>query len=163
MYILGGSYYTATSVIYPIRFSFSETYVFDTVIGSWSLVKLNAASNSRIPSDRVYHSATMSMYKDHLSLIDLQLFFIVPNSQDILVYGGTNDGRIGKKKNNELHTHSPFFGRIAVTDYCYTLNLDTNTWTEQVNVSVPTSVTANGSRFAHTGIHNHLFLMNLES
>lgn len=75
MYILGGSYYTATSVIYPIRFSFSETYVFDTVIGSWSLVKLNAASNSRIPSDRVYHSATMSMYKDHLSLIDIQLFF----------------------------------------------------------------------------------------
>ncbi|KAG1303594.1 hypothetical protein G6F64_009943 [Rhizopus arrhizus] len=117
MYILGGSYYTATSVIYPIRFSFSETYVFDTVIGSWSLVKLNAASNSRIPSDRVYHSATM-----------------MPNSQDILVYGGTNDGR------------------IAVTDYCYTLNLDTNTWTEQVNVSVPTSVTANGARFAHTAV-----------
>ncbi|KAG1043422.1 hypothetical protein G6F43_011655 [Rhizopus delemar] len=117
IYILGGSYYTATSVIYPIRFPFSDTYVFDTVIGSWSLVKLNAASNSRVPSDRVYHSATM-----------------MPNSQDILVYGGTNDGR------------------IAVTDYCYTLNLDTNTWTEQVNVSVPTSVTANGARFAHAAV-----------
>lgn len=58
------------------------------------------------------------------------------------------------RKNKELHTHLPFFWTIAVTDYCYTLNLDTNTWTEQVNVSVPTSVTANGARFAHAGIHN---------
>ncbi|CAO3688194.1 unnamed protein product [Rhizopus stolonifer] len=112
IYYLGGSYYTPST---GYRFPFSESYVFDTTQGSWSLVKLSAANNSIVPTDRLYHSATM-----------------MPNSEDILLYGGTNDGS------------------IAVSDFCYTLSLTTNLWTEQVNISVPTAVSSNGARFGHS-------------
>ncbi|KAI9263785.1 hypothetical protein BY458DRAFT_514389 [Sporodiniella umbellata] len=114
IYYLGGTYYTPDT---GYRFSFSNSYVFDTKQGSWSLVKFQAPPNSRVPSDRLYHSATM-----------------MPNSEDILLYGGTNDGK------------------LAVTDFCYTLNLNTNLWTEQVNVSVPTSVASSGARFGHSPV-----------
>ncbi|RCI01671.1 hypothetical protein CU098_009612 [Rhizopus stolonifer] len=120
IYYMGGSYYTPLT---GYRFPFSESYVFDTTQGSWSLVKLSAAPTSRIPSDRIYHSTTM-----------------MPNSEDILLYGGTNNGQ------------------LAATDFCYTLNLTTNVWTEQVNVSVPTSVTSSGARFGHS-VNTTLFII----
>ncbi|KAG1461281.1 hypothetical protein G6F56_005763 [Rhizopus delemar] len=59
---------------------------------------------------------------------------MLPNSQDILLYGGTADEN------------------IAVTDFIYTLNLVTNNWTEQTNINVPASVTQNGARFGHSAV-----------
>ncbi|KAI9263784.1 hypothetical protein BY458DRAFT_556941 [Sporodiniella umbellata] len=114
IYYMGGTYYSPST---SSRFSFSNSYVFDTMQGSWSLVKFTAQPNGKIPSDRLYHSATL-----------------MPNSEDIILYGGTNTGV------------------LAVTDFCYTLNLNSNVWTEQVNLTVPGSVTSNGARFGHSPV-----------
>ncbi|CAO3702907.1 unnamed protein product [Rhizopus stolonifer] len=115
IYYLGGNYYSSTSTG-PFKLAFNQAHVFDTTQGQWGIAQLKAGPSSRIPSNRIYHSATM-----------------LPNSQDILLYGGTVDEN------------------IAVTDFIYTLNLITNNWTEQTNINVPASVTQNGARFGHSG------------
>ncbi|CEG77383.1 hypothetical protein RMATCC62417_12144 [Rhizopus microsporus] len=116
IYYFGGSYYTHTNYG-PIRFPFSKTYIFNTIQGTWSLQPLAATIGSSVPSDRIYHTTTL-----------------LPNSDHILLYGGTNDGRIG------------------LTDFCYTLDLTTYEWTNQVNVTVPTSVSASGVRYGHSAV-----------
>ncbi|CAO3702904.1 unnamed protein product [Rhizopus stolonifer] len=116
IYYLGGNYYTSKS-FNPFKLAFNQAHVFDTKQGQWGITELNSVPSSRIPSNRVYHSATM-----------------LPNSQDILLYGGTSDEK------------------LAVTDFIYTLNLATNNWTEQTNVNVPTSVTQSGARFGHSAV-----------
>ncbi|CAO3702903.1 unnamed protein product [Rhizopus stolonifer] len=116
IYYLGGQYYTSKS-INPFKLAFNQAHVFDTKQGQWGITQLNSVPSSRIPTNRLYHSATM-----------------MPNSQDIILYGGSTDGQ------------------LAVTDFIYTLNLATNNWTEQTNVNVPTSVTQSGARFGHSAV-----------
>lgn len=40
---------------------------------------------------------------------------------------------------------------LGLTDFCYTLDLTTYEWTNQVNVTVPTSVSESGVRYGHSG------------
>lgn len=57
----------------------------------------------------------------------------MPNSQDIILYGGSSGNDISGK---------------ASADYCFTLNLAENKWTERSNLNVP--VTVGGSRYSHS-------------
>lgn len=58
--------------------------------------------------------------------------YSVPNSRDIILYGGTDgDDESGR----------------ALVDYCFTLNLVDNTWTEQSNLNIPSILS--GPRFTH--------------
>lgn len=111
VYYLGGSFYTPKEPTYSTRIAFSWAYTFNTKSGTW----LNETLGGEIPSNRIYHTADL-----------------LPNSRDIIVYGGTNDGA------------------KASVDYCYTLNLVDNTWVKQNNVNVPT--TLSGPRFTHASV-----------
>ncbi|KAG2230225.1 hypothetical protein BDF21DRAFT_490689 [Thamnidium elegans] len=57
---------------------------------------------------------------------------LLPNSQELILYGGSDNGL------------------VASTDYCFTLNLETNTWTKQDNVNVPSYLS--GPRFSHSAV-----------
>ncbi|KAI9273460.1 hypothetical protein EDC94DRAFT_580422 [Helicostylum pulchrum] len=110
VYYLGGTYYTTTNNWAPINIPFSWAAVFDTKSGTWS----NETLGGDIPTTRMYHTADL-----------------LPNSQDIILYGGSEDGK------------------AASRNFCYTLNLETNTWTKHDNVNVP--VYLSGPRFTHSG------------
>ncbi|KAG2236084.1 hypothetical protein INT48_006100 [Thamnidium elegans] len=56
----------------------------------------------------------------------------VPNSQDIILYGGSEDDK------------------TASTSFCYTLNLETNTWTKHDTISIPEYLS--GPRFSHSAV-----------
>ncbi|KAI9277439.1 hypothetical protein BY458DRAFT_504986 [Sporodiniella umbellata] len=116
IYYMGGDYFSVNGGGMN-HLAFNQARVFDTRQGQWGMAQLGSAPSSRIPSSRMYHTATM-----------------LPNSQHILLYGGTSDES------------------LAVTDFIYTLDLTTNNWTEQTNVNVPTSVTQSGARFGHSAV-----------
>ncbi|KAG2228896.1 hypothetical protein INT48_003133, partial [Thamnidium elegans] len=111
VYYLGGSYYTTTSNWAPIKIPFSWAAVFDTKSGSWS----NETMGGNLPTARMYHTANL-----------------LPNSQDIILYGGSEDDK------------------TASTSFCYTLNLETNTWTKHDTVNVPAYLS--GPRFSHSAV-----------
>ncbi|KAI9273454.1 hypothetical protein EDC94DRAFT_676934 [Helicostylum pulchrum] len=111
VYYLGGTYYTTTNNWVPIRIPFSWAVVFDTKSGTWS----NETLGGDIPTTRMYHTADL-----------------LPNSQDIILYGGSEDGK------------------AASSSFCYTLNLETNTWTKHDNVNVPAYLS--GPRFSHSAV-----------
>ncbi|KAI8080979.1 hypothetical protein BDF21DRAFT_493291 [Thamnidium elegans] len=111
VYYLGGSYYTTTSNWAPIKIPFSWAAVFDTKSGTWS----NETMGGNLPSTRMYHTANL-----------------LPNSQDIILYGGSEDDK------------------TASTSFCYTLNLETNTWTKHDTISIPEYLS--GPRFSHSAV-----------
>ncbi|CAO3618088.1 unnamed protein product [Mucor hiemalis] len=113
IYYLGGLYYTPTKDEILVPFKWALT--FNTKVGLWSNESLSGAV---YPSGRQYHTADL-----------------LPNSGDIILYGGTSG-------NDEQ-------GK-ASTDYCFTLNLSNNQWTEQGNLNVPSIYGA--SRFSHSSI-----------
>ncbi|KAI7888333.1 uncharacterized protein EV154DRAFT_517978 [Mucor mucedo] len=110
VYYFGGSYYTPDSLSQSIRVPFDKGNTFDTKAGSWS----QETFTGDIPSNRLFHSTNL-----------------LPNSDDIILYGGSNDGA------------------KATTDYCYTLNILENKWTRQ-DFYVPTSLS--GPRFSHSTV-----------
>ncbi|KAI9277438.1 hypothetical protein BY458DRAFT_554447 [Sporodiniella umbellata] len=116
IYYLGGNYYTSKSS-YAFNLGLNQAHVFDTRRGQWGIAPLQASESGSIPSYRLYHTATL-----------------LPNSQILLLYGGSADGS------------------LAVTDFMYTLNLTTNTWTERSDVNIPTYVAQNGARFGHSAV-----------
>ncbi|KAI9273458.1 hypothetical protein EDC94DRAFT_655364 [Helicostylum pulchrum] len=120
IYYLGGIYFTAGSTGVPTRVPFSWAAVFDTHSGDW----LNETLHGDIPTDRLYHTANL-----------------LTNSQDIVLYGGSDDGI------------------RASSSYCYTLNLETNTWTKNENVNVPSQLS--GPRFSHSAVlvNSTLFIL----
>ncbi|EPB88935.1 hypothetical protein HMPREF1544_04195 [Mucor circinelloides 1006PhL] len=120
IYYLGGFYYTSPDYTKENKQDFKSANVFDTSSGSWSSLSLKGAN----PAPRMFPTATL-----------------LPNSNDILLFGGTNTGQ-----------STPF------TDFCYTLNLDTNNWTHQ---SIDTVGVASAPRFAHSAIlvNTTLFIM----
>ncbi|KAI9273474.1 hypothetical protein EDC94DRAFT_195963 [Helicostylum pulchrum] len=111
IYYLGGTYYTTTNNWAPIKIPFSWAVVFDTKSGTWS----NETMRGSVPSTRMYHTANL-----------------LPNSQDIILYGGSEDGK------------------AASGSFCYTLNLETNTWTKQDTVVIPEYLS--GPRFSHSAV-----------
>ncbi|GAA5806747.1 hypothetical protein MFLAVUS_000095 [Mucor flavus] len=110
VYYLGGSYYTTSSNWAPIRTPFNWAAVFDTKSGTWS----NETLGGDIPTARMYHTANL-----------------LPNSQDIILYGGSEDGQ------------------TASGSFCYTLNLETNTWTKH-DTNIPEYLS--GPRFSHSAV-----------
>ncbi|GAA5806733.1 hypothetical protein MFLAVUS_000081 [Mucor flavus] len=120
VYYLGGSYYTTTSNWVPIKIPFSWATVFDTKSGTWS----NETLGGSVPTTRMYHTANL-----------------LPNSQDIILYGGSEDGQ------------------TASGSFCYTLNLETNTWTKQDTIIIPEYLS--GPRFSHSAVlvDNTLFIL----
>lgn len=107
VYFLGGSFYNHSTPIEQRNVSLGFAYTFDTKIGNWS----QQVFGGDRPSQRYSHT-------------------LVPNSHDILLYGGSKDNL------------------VASSDFCYTLNLDSNTWTRQGNVIVPSALS--GPRFSHS-------------
>ncbi|KAL9556374.1 hypothetical protein PS6_002361 [Mucor atramentarius] len=110
IYYLGGFYYTSPDYTKENKQDFKSANVFDTSRGVWSSLSLKGA----IPAPRMFPTATL-----------------LPNSNDILLFGGTNTGQ-----------------SIPFIDFCYTLNLDTNNWTRQ---NIDTVGVASAPRFAHSG------------
>ncbi|GAA5796963.1 hypothetical protein HPULCUR_002341 [Helicostylum pulchrum] len=111
IYYLGGNYYTTTSNWARVTMSFNWAVVFDTKSGTWS----NNTMNGNLPAARMYHTANL-----------------LPNSQDIILYGGSQDDR------------------TASGSFCYTLNLETDTWTKHDTVNVPSYLS--GPRFSHSAV-----------
>ncbi|CAO3647747.1 unnamed protein product [Mucor hiemalis] len=111
IYYLGGLYYSPTKdeILVPLRWALT----FNTKIGLWSNESL---SGDVYPSARQFHTADL-----------------LPNSGDIILYGGTGGNNDQAK---------------ASTDYCFTLNLSINRWTEQGNLNVPSIYGA--TRFSHS-------------
>ncbi|GAN07072.1 hypothetical protein MAM1_0147c06562 [Mucor ambiguus] len=120
IYYLGGFYYTSPDYSKENKQDYKSANVFDTSSGSWSSLNLKGTA----PAARMFPTATL-----------------LPNSNDILLYGGTSTGMT-----------------TAFTDFCYTLNLDTNSWTRQ-NID-PVGV-ASAPRFAHSAVlvNTTLFIM----
>ncbi|KAG2201994.1 hypothetical protein INT47_000533 [Mucor saturninus] len=119
VYFFGGSYYSPFSNGSPTRVPFHSGYTFNTKSGGWA----EEAYAGEIPTDRMFHSTNL-----------------LPNSNDIILYGGSNDGV------------------KASTDYCYTLSLSSNKWTK-LNLNFPTSVS--GPRFSHSAlvVNSTLFIL----
>jgi hypothetical protein len=83
-----------------IPLSWSST--FNTNTGSWANLTL---TGTNIPSTRLYHTANLCKYSLHIALklstvinneTNSTIYYVVPNSQNIILYGGTNDGKSGK-------------------------------------------------------------------
>ncbi|KAG2236993.1 hypothetical protein INT48_001760, partial [Thamnidium elegans] len=110
IYYLGGNYYATTSNWVPIKIPFNWAAVFNTQSGTW----LNETMDGNLPTTRMYHTANL-----------------LPNSQDIILYGGSEDGQ------------------TASGSFCYTLNVETNTWNKHDAVNVPAYLS--GPRFSHSG------------
>ncbi|CAO3618092.1 unnamed protein product [Mucor hiemalis] len=123
VYYLGGLYYSPTEEEKKISFRWAIT--FGTTSGLWSNETLT--SNGAFPTGRIGHTATL-----------------LPNSQDIILYGGSSGNDISGK---------------ASADYCFTLNLAENKWTERSNLNVP--VTVGGSRYSHSSVlvNSTLFIL----
>ncbi|KAI7895983.1 uncharacterized protein EV154DRAFT_598922 [Mucor mucedo] len=119
VYFFGGSYYSPFSNGSPTRVPFHTGYTFNTKSGGWAEEKYGG----EFPTERMFHSTNL-----------------LPNSNDIILYGGSNDGA------------------KASTDYCYTLSLSSNKWTKQ-NLNFPTSVS--GPRFSHSAlvVNSTLFIL----
>ncbi|RCI03309.1 hypothetical protein CU098_011802 [Rhizopus stolonifer] len=122
VYYLGG-FYSQSSDGYSAenKMDYKSANVFNTNSGAWSNVKLSGTS----PSTRMFPTATL-----------------LPNSNDILLFGGTLTGHTG-----------------AFTDFCYTLNLDTLTWTlHNINTA---GLSSSPPRFAHSAVlvNTSLFIM----
>ncbi|KAG2236083.1 hypothetical protein INT48_006099 [Thamnidium elegans] len=112
IYYLGGSFVTSSvNSTRSSRIPLSWAAVFNTNSGDWS----NETLHGDVPTDRLHYTTNL-----------------LPNSQDIILYGGSNDGVKG------------------LADYCYTLNLENNTWTKRGNVNVPSL--ASGPRYFHSAV-----------
>ncbi|KAL9560294.1 hypothetical protein MBANPS3_000021 [Mucor bainieri] len=120
IYYLGGFYYTSPDYTKENKQDYKSANVFDSSSGSWSSLSLGGTH----PVARMFPTATL-----------------LPNSNDVLLYGGTSTGQT-----------------TAFTDFCYTLNLDTNNWTRQ---NIDTVGVASAPRFAHSAVlvNNTLFIM----
>ncbi|GAA5806813.1 hypothetical protein MFLAVUS_000161 [Mucor flavus] len=111
IYYLGGNYYTTTSNWQRVTMPFNWATVFNTGSGTWT----NYTMNGNLPAPRMYHTANL-----------------LPNSQDIILYGGSQDGQ------------------TASGSFCYTLNLETNTWVKHDTINVPAYLS--GPRFSHSAV-----------
>ncbi|KAF1806423.1 hypothetical protein FB192DRAFT_1294347 [Mucor lusitanicus] len=120
IYYLGGFYYTSPDYTKENKQDYKSANVFDTSSSSWSSLALGGTH----PAARMFPTATL-----------------LPNSNDVLLYGGTSTGQT-----------------TAFTDFCYTLNLDTNNWTRQ---NIDTVGVASAPRFAHSAVlvNTTLFIM----
>ncbi|CAO3611277.1 unnamed protein product [Mucor fragilis] len=120
IYYLGGFYYTSPDYSKENKQDYKSANVFDTSSGSWSSLSLRGTP----PAARMFPTATL-----------------LPNSNDILLFGGTSTGQ-----------------NTAFTDFCYTLNLDTNNWTRQ---NIDTVGVVSAPRFAHSAVlvNATLFIM----
>ncbi|CAO3616510.1 unnamed protein product [Mucor hiemalis] len=110
VYYIGGSYYTSNEPFTEKKISFGWAHTFDTKTGIW----FNQTLGGTQPTRRDYHTT-----------------ILLPNSPDILLYGGTED-----------YT-------IASLDYCSTLNLTNNEWTPRT-LNIPAYIS--GPRFLHNSI-----------
>ncbi|KAI8644094.1 hypothetical protein BD408DRAFT_413714 [Parasitella parasitica] len=111
IYYLGGFYYSSPDYTKENKQDFKSANVFNTSSSSWISMVLNGTT----PSARMFPTATL-----------------LPNSNDILLYGGTSTGQT-----------------TAFTDFCYTLNLDSNRWTRR---TIDTVGVASAPRFAHSAV-----------
>ncbi|KAG2201998.1 hypothetical protein INT47_000537 [Mucor saturninus] len=111
IYYFGGLFYTPANDGVAAKIPLSWGYTFNTVSSSWT----NETFGGSVPSERIYHTTNL-----------------LPNSQDIILYGGTESGD------------------KASTDYCFTLNLSNNEWTKHANVNVPSNL--HGPRFTHSAV-----------
>ncbi|KAK4509886.1 uncharacterized protein ATC70_007190 [Mucor velutinosus] len=120
IYYLGGFYYTSPDYTKENKQDYKSANVFDTSSASWSSPRLGGPD----PSPRMFPTATL-----------------LPNSNDILLFGGTSTGQT-----------------VAFIDFCYTLNLDTYRWTRQ---NINTVGAASAPRFAHSAVlvNTTLFIM----
>ncbi|GAA5808438.1 hypothetical protein MFLAVUS_001829 [Mucor flavus] len=109
VYYIGGSYYNSTSgSIYNSFLTYART--FNTANGIWSRETIEGDA----PSQREQHTTTL-----------------LPNGDDILLYGGT------------------LSEAVAVMDYCYTLNVPTMKWRYH-NLAAPAGVS--GPRSHHSAV-----------
>lgn len=116
-----------------MRTVFNWAYTFNTNAGSWS----NETFRGALPSTRIGHTAHLRKPEaDPLYIIILHwtliYVYLVPNSRDIIIYGGSD----GNEETGK-----------ALTDYCFTLNLISNTWTKQGGLDIPSILS--GPRFTH--------------
>ncbi|KAG2230226.1 hypothetical protein INT48_002096, partial [Thamnidium elegans] len=109
VYYIGGSYYNSTSdSLYNSFLTYART--FNTANGEW----LRESIKGNAPSQREQHTTTL-----------------LPNGDDILLYGGT------------------LSEAVAVMDYCYTLNVPTLTWRYH-NLAAPAGFS--GPRSHHSAV-----------
>ncbi|KAI8081051.1 hypothetical protein BDF21DRAFT_451946 [Thamnidium elegans] len=111
IYYLGGNYYTTTNNWERITIPFNWAAVFNTESGTWS----NETMEGNLPASRMYHTSNL-----------------LPNSQDIILYGGSENGQ------------------TASSNFCYTLHLETSTWTKHDTVNIPAYLS--GPRFSHSAV-----------
>ncbi|CAO3616362.1 unnamed protein product [Mucor hiemalis] len=111
VYYIGGSYYAPDAPTTEKKISFRWAHTFDTKTGIW----FNQTLGGIEPTQRDYHTT-----------------ILMPNSPDILLYGGTVD-----------YTK-------ASLDYCSTLNLNNNEWTPHKDLKFPDPFS--GPRFLHNSV-----------
>ena len=103
------------------------------------------------------HTQQLSVCVDLLSStyasINLAKKKIVPNGQDVLVYGGSKDGNNGTSLVTITYSFSKK-SKIALADYSYIFNIPTMTW-KQFNLVAPSG--AFGPRTGHSGKFDTMF------
>ncbi|KAL9557628.1 hypothetical protein MBANPS3_001278 [Mucor bainieri] len=110
IYYFGG-YYNNLNGVGTENSSFSEALVFDTATSSWGN---QIFTGSAIPTQRGYHTLTL-----------------LPSNQDLLLYGGSQDGAVSK-------------------DFCYVANLASYVWSSCSTIRLSDNSTA--SRAEHSAV-----------
>ncbi|KAG1234117.1 hypothetical protein G6F67_003792 [Rhizopus microsporus] len=138
IYYLGGEIIGTTE---PSISQISWGYTFNTANGDWN-TRYYTAPNGNFPSGRVYHTSTMA-----------------PNSQHIILFGGADSANKGICLSNPEKVTDVFCFKPVVSDYLFTLDLQTSTWV-QVRLNSALSL----PRFGHSAVlvNNTLFILSGE-